>query len=437
MSWLTSVCSVDSSLAVLFFLLPALKNYHQLRKKAAKEEKKRKRQPRLGNTKPLDGRHKWLGGAVNHDKTAIFAIPSHSRWVLKITPDFPSRGKEKVETIGGLRLPGNYKYLRAILGQDNMIYGVPCFAKKVLKIDPSTSELTEFGTLPEGDWMWHGGAIAPCGTIFGVPCNAESVLKICPKSQTVSLIGDVPKGRTKWYGALLGRDGCVYGMPYKAKGVLRINPRTDDVRVIGDFKDSFKWHGGTVGADGCIYAFPSHADSILRIIPPEVCPKFDDDHSVRIEELPILSLEKRNSFIAGKYKWGGGATDREGNIYGIPSDATCVLKLNPFTGATTTFGDLSDDHNKWQGGVLGDDGNIYCVPCNADYVLVINPSNMELSEIGKGVIPAGRDKFQGGFSCGLDGNIYCLPESAPVILKIELKTQEVSTIENSMLSMPE
>lgn len=228
------------------------------------------------------------------------------------------------------------------------VAGVPCFAKQVIKINPMTSEVTQFGSLPPGDWMWHGGAIAPCGTIYGVPCNAEAVLKISPSTQEVSLIGNLPKGRNKWYGALLGRDGCVYGMAYKAKGVLRINPRTDDVQVIGNFKESFKWHGGTVGVDGCIYAFPSHADTVLKIIPPHSCPEDDTQHGVILEELPLSSKCDPVAML-GKYKWGGGATDRDGNIYGIPSDAQCVLKLNPWTGEVITFGHLADDHNKWQG----------------------------------------------------------------------------------------
>ena len=79
--------------------------------------------------------------------------------------------------------------------------------------------------------------------------------------------------------------------------------------------------------------------------------------------------------------------------------------------------------------MLGEDGNIYCVPCDATCVLVINPSTMELSTIGEGKIPTGRDKFQGGFTCGKDRNIYFMPETASVILKIVIETQEVVVID--------
>lgn len=341
----------------IFALFPVLKRYQLQYKRSLYSAKKKLRKPRLGNVDPLHGRHKWLGGAVNRDGTSIYAIPAHATQVLKITPKLHGGG-ESTQVIGERPLHGNYKYLRAILAHDNMIYGVPCFAKKVIKIDPVTSKVTQFGeNLPAGEWMWHGGAIAPCGTIYGVPCNAEAVLKICPSTEEVSLIGTLPKGRNKWYGALLGRDGCVYGMAYKAKGVLRINPRTDDVRVIGDFQESFKWHGGTVGVDGCIYAFPSHADTVLRITPPSVCPADDGAHGVTLQELELSSRCDPTTMI-GKYKWGGGATDREGNIFGIPSDAQCVLRLDPRTGEVITFGQLPDDHNKWQ-------GKFFCNKCNA------------------------------------------------------------------------
>lgn len=82
------------------------------------------------------------------------------------------------------------------------------------------------------------------------------------------------------------------------------------------------------------------------------------------------------------------------------------------------------------GGILGRDGLIYCVPCDADYVLVIHPATLQLTEIGKGKIPPGRDKFQGGFSCGRDGNIYCIPETSSVIVKIVIATQEVVIIDS-------
>ena len=40
----------------------------------------------------------------------------------------------------------------------------------------------------------------------------------------------------------------------------------------------------------------------------------------------------------GNYKWGGAAVDREGIVWGIPSDATCVLRVDPLTSEVSSFG---------------------------------------------------------------------------------------------------
>lgn len=70
----------------------------------------------------------------------------------------------------------------------------------------------------------------------------------------------------------------------------------------------------------------------------------------------------------GEYKWGGAAVDGNGIVWGIPSDATTVLRVDPVTSKVTTLGKLSEWRNKWQGGVLAADGKVYCVPCDAPQV---------------------------------------------------------------------
>lgn len=62
-----------------------------------------------------------------------------------------------------------------ILGSDGCIYGIPHNANGVLKIDPVTQEVSILaeGTLPDGQWKWHGGLASNDGTkIIGFPNNA-------------------------------------------------------------------------------------------------------------------------------------------------------------------------------------------------------------------------------------------------------------------------
>ena len=46
------------------------------------------------------------------------------------------------------------------------------------------------------------------------------------------------------------------------------------------------------------------------------------------------------SLGSGGYKWHGGVLAPSGIIYGIPSDATAVLRIDPTTDSTSTFGRL-------------------------------------------------------------------------------------------------
>ena len=49
--------------------------------------------------------------------------------------------------------------------------------------------------------------------MYGCPCNSEHVLKIVPSTGEISLVGGPYPGKQKWDGALLGGDGCMYCAP--------------------------------------------------------------------------------------------------------------------------------------------------------------------------------------------------------------------------------
>ena len=350
------------------------------------------------------------------DKT-VYGIPSHSEAVIKIDTK-----SGKISAMKGTPLGSNrYKWLRAVYvpndcNGDGAIYGIPAWSGRVLKIEPVSGNIEQIGSLPAGPWNWHGGALAADGKIYAIPSNAKQVLKIDPATGECSLIGPILEGKNKYYGGILGDDGCIYGMPYKANAVLKIEPFTENVSTIGSFKAGFveNWHGGLKSPqNGCIYAFPANAESVLCIDPSQGT----------VNELVPENLDS----MKGRYKWLGGALDREGNVYAVPSDTTTVLKIEPSTGKITTFGTVSTKINKWQGGVLGDDGHIYCIPSDADTVLVIDPYKLEVYHLGEGIIPKNvSDKWQGGFL--VDGIIYAIPENADTLLKLEISTQTITLI---------
>jgi hypothetical protein len=227
----------------------------------------------------------------------------------------------------------------------------------------------------------------------------------------------------KWYGGILGNDNAIYGVPYAAAGVLRIDANTDSVQLIGE--ESFdiahyNWHGGIKSPqNGKIYCFPAHNSHVLSI-------DTNVNHAGKESSLELLPIHRASydKDTVAKYKWLGGAMGADGNIYGMPSDASSILHIDTQTNCVTTFGTISGEKNKYQGGTLSSkNGFVYAIPSNSQKVLCINTnpglvglsSEDKLFEIGN--IPKRKDKFQGGFE-GSDGSIYCIPENFDRILKV-------------------
>jgi hypothetical protein len=114
-----------------------------------------------------------------------------------------------------------------------------------------------------------------------------------------------------------------------------------------------------------------------------------------------------------KYKWLGGAYGADGCIYGMPSDASSILRIDPMTDTAITFGHVSGKMNKFQGGVLSPkDKCVYAVPADMDCVLRIrtDPDLPVVADtVGSGLGDVD-DKWQGGFLAN-DGKIYGIPVS--------------------------
>jgi hypothetical protein len=66
--------------------------------------------------------------------------------------------------------------------------------------------------------------------------------------------------------------------------------------------------------------------------------------------------------LPGDDKWSGGVLAADGNIYGMPFNATQVLRFDPRSQQATRVGDELPGGSKWSGGVLAADGNIYGIP---------------------------------------------------------------------------
>ena len=375
---------------------------------------------------PLAGREKYLGGALGFDGM-IYAIPGFARRVLRIDP---STGA--VEYVGPDFSNAPFKWLRSVqCPRTGAIYGLPCHHDAVLKIVPSrvvgpdgtfgapAVSLVGLGACGTGEWKYHGGVLSPDdGCFYCIPQFAERVLKIDPRTDACELIGASFPGRNKWYGGLLGSDDRIYGVPQNASGVLRIDPRNaaNPCEVFGSFPEGgWKWHGGTVGPQGEIYGIPAHADSVLKIVPGDV---------PALSEIgPKLRTGKHRT--DGKYKFLGGVLGKDDCVYFIPSDSDRVVRVECATETVREVG-ASLEHekivqNKWQNGFIGEDGVIWGIPLKAETVLTIVPGarpgdDPEVRTVGGPF--GGLNKWEGGVMSAC-GKMYCMPLNHKRVLEID------------------
>ena len=227
--------------------------------------------------------------------------------------------------------------------------------------------------------MYESGAFGSDGWLYIIPKNSTHVSRFDPATEVWETLGEsFPEGGNKWVGAAVSTvDGCIYAFPGECKivsRVLQIDPRKGTTRMVGD--------------------------SVL-------------EHAAGVTSWP----------------WQGTVAAADGCIYGIPRDATSVLRFDPRTQKLSTFGDIPDDngsYRKYWGGILGQAGRfIYCPPSNAARVLCIDTKTQTCELIGADLDSTKPGKWHGG-ALGGDGAIYCMPLVMNRVLRIDPLTKTVS-----------
>ncbi len=170
----------------------------------------------------------------------------------------------------------------------------------------------------------------------------------------------------------------IYGIPYNSSNILKINwfNNTTNLTDLSNINvatypqigtDISKWYGGVLAPNGNIYCIPNNARCILRITPNLTTP---DTVNLDISNIDISNY----TFLASNSnKWRGGALAPNGKIYCAPYGVTQVLVINPKTN-TISF-DISGFVGSYTGAILAPNGKIYCAPTNGTNALVINPED--------------------------------------------------------------
>ena len=138
-----------------------------------------------------------------------------------------------------------------------------------------------------------------------------------------------------------------------------------------------KYLGGEIG-NGNVYCVPGTAKYVLRI----------NTETFKCETVgPFLSDVVTSSLKRNEFKWLRAIRDRNGVLWGLPSNANRVIKITPqgkhaekieFVGPDLYPGTIW----KWHGAQLATNGKIYAIPCNAPRVLCVNTETSEVKMIG-------------------------------------------------------
>ena len=190
----------------------------------------------------------WHGAGINHEKTAIYCIPSNADQVLKVdlqtktTSFIPITGYNPTD-YPNFSIDTSNKWYGGIVGVDNCVYGIPYRTCAVLRIDCTRDTATLVGP-DHGNtkFQWHGG-IQRLGKIYAHPSHANTVLVIDTNPGAKQLCYELPIQRAeydtdeqrhyKWLGGNVGADGNVYCPACDASAVLKIDVTTEECTTFG------------------------------------------------------------------------------------------------------------------------------------------------------------------------------------------------------------
>ena len=168
------------------------------------------------------------------------------------------------------------KYSGTVVGNDDFVYGIPCYATRIVKFDPTSPYIiSTVGGEAEECFECGNGVLCGDGYIYAAN-DIGQVLKVDTVNNNYTWIGDrIFSGREGsligWGDAIIGVDKCIYWPSAYANRVLKFDPETQHLpSLVGDDlgEGLFKWgEGGALATDGAIYCIPSCSTQILVIDP--------------------------------------------------------------------------------------------------------------------------------------------------------------------------
>jgi len=316
------------------------------------------------------------------------------------------------------RLFGNMvgvdKFTSAVYASNGRFYCVPRNSNAVAEVDPITSSITTFGSLDGfANASWVAGVLANNGLIYCAPGVPDTPILVIDPDRRI--LRTIPSPSGSWEAGVLGLDGRIYWPPHSATtSVLVIDPNTETAEIFGNVGGVRHWQSCVAAPNGKIFGVPSEASQVIEIDPAT-------------REITLFG-----SLGTGASKWEGGIVSAfDGLIYCTPRNSANVLVIDPVNRTTSTFGSLTTTASKWFGITQSPNGMLYCAPRNHASILAINPVTRTTSTFGS--FGTGSNKWCNIFMAQ-NGRAYALPRSHASVLEIDFGKMDVNFPFPSLLS---
>ncbi len=243
---------------------------------------------------------KWTGGCFYNG--ILYMFPRRSCDLLAYDQAYDRFEKVSCKT----DYLGEHHY-GGVCTKAGIIYQPPRNTNHILKWDISRKHYETITVNNGNNCRYCGSVIHPNGYIYMIPEKDAPIIKIDLDTEKIYEIGEAVRGMA--FNPVVAANGNIYG--FRAKnGILKIDTKTDSVSVLHS-DIPIRAYGSKCRINGNIYSLPGYTKDIWEFDPFE-------ESLRRCYELS----EERNVHYAG------GATDRNGDIYGIPVHADSLLKIS-------------------------------------------------------------------------------------------------------------
>lgn len=282
-----------------------------------------------------------------------------------------------------------------------------------------------------GSNQWQGGALAENDCIYYAPSSAQTVLKVNTLTDLYSLISTSATSQVAKYGGAVvsSVNGKVYFNPQNATAVMVIDPDDDSSyffdstgvvadNTAGNLGAGLKFYGLYEGADGRIYCIPYDSTEVMVINPV-------NDSISYIDTTGVTTRGAGN--LSGSAKWDCGFVHGD-YIYGVPSTATDMLKINTLTGAVSRIGTFPVGTNKWALATLGPNDRVYIFPYIDNRIIKFNPNDDSFSYLATTIGAIDASLKVGGCSIMPDGRIITVPGDTNTAYIVDTTTDSVTAV---------